>query len=390
VREVDHRETVAEVDAWPDVVMMNLEHLRTDDELRPRAVMLEDAVQDLATKMYTGSDEGVVVDQEGGRFAPVDVFFDGEEYWLADGFHRVAAAERAGFDYFQARVQRGGAREAIRFGLGANARDGMRRTNADKRHTVRRALADDEWRRYSDGAVAKLCGVSQPFVSGMRSELEESGAIEPVTERLGLNGASYRVEELPQVKRSKRTTTSSSTPTKKAAAKPARAELPAPRVRRGGRKSQATSLKPKAPIRAEAAPARPAPPPVAEAAEPRIPRRELGGVDAITECSDIEALVVREVPRSKWYMVAHEGGQRLANEGVMVLEVTKDLPHAVMHLNNARLKFRGVVHLQDEARNFHVWGNAPEAEVPEAVGSLDDLFVALGEEPSEALVVAGD
>ncbi|MEM1347604.1 MAG: hypothetical protein AAGI01_03545, partial [Myxococcota bacterium] len=138
------------------------------------------------------------------------------------------------------------------------------------------------------------------------------------------------------------------------------------------------------------APRRAASTPVAKSPAPRVPRRELGDLDAITECSDIEALVVREVPRSKWYMVAHEGGQRLAREGVMVLEVTKDLPHAVMHLNNARLKFRGVVYLTDEERNFHVWGNAPDAGLPGSVGSLDDLFGALGDEPSEALVFAGD
>ena len=31
--------------------------------------------------------------EEGAIFPPVTVFFDGEHFWLADGFHRVQAAE---------------------------------------------------------------------------------------------------------------------------------------------------------------------------------------------------------------------------------------------------------------------------------------------------------
>lgn len=37
-------------------------------------------------------------------------------------------------------------REAILFIVGANASHGLRRTNADKRRTVERLLADEEWR----------------------------------------------------------------------------------------------------------------------------------------------------------------------------------------------------------------------------------------------------
>lgn len=32
-------------------------------------------------------------------------------------------------------------------------------------------LADEEWARWSDNQIAKKVGVSQPFVSGMRSSL---------------------------------------------------------------------------------------------------------------------------------------------------------------------------------------------------------------------------
>jgi len=42
----------------------------------------------------------------GDVFPPIDVFFDGEAYWLADGFHRVKATTAAGLNTRAASVQR--------------------------------------------------------------------------------------------------------------------------------------------------------------------------------------------------------------------------------------------------------------------------------------------
>ena len=39
----------------------------------------------------------------------ITVFFDGKTYWLGDGFHRVAAAKKAGLDEVEFDVRRGGA-----------------------------------------------------------------------------------------------------------------------------------------------------------------------------------------------------------------------------------------------------------------------------------------
>lgn len=43
----------------------------------------------------------------GDAIAPVAVRFDGEEYWLADGFHRVEAAKRCGRTTIAAEVTAG-------------------------------------------------------------------------------------------------------------------------------------------------------------------------------------------------------------------------------------------------------------------------------------------
>jgi len=45
------------------------------------------------------------------------------------------------------------------------------RTNADKRKAVTTMLNDAEWAKWSDGAIAKACQVTQPFVSSVRKSL---------------------------------------------------------------------------------------------------------------------------------------------------------------------------------------------------------------------------
>lgn len=106
--------------------------------------------------------------QSGAKFPPLTVFFDGESYWLADGFHRRYAAMSAGLTEFSCEVREGGLRDAILHSCGANAEHGYQRSNEDKRRAVIRMLEDDEWRGWSDREIARQCMVSHEFVRKMR------------------------------------------------------------------------------------------------------------------------------------------------------------------------------------------------------------------------------
>lgn len=123
-------------------------------ELRP------ETVNEYATELLNGT-----------IFPPVVVFFDGESYWLADGFHRVAAARKADHETIGADIRDGGARDAILHGIGANAAHGLRRTNQDKRRAVERLLGDAEWAQLSDRKIAELARVDHKTVSAIRREL---------------------------------------------------------------------------------------------------------------------------------------------------------------------------------------------------------------------------
>lgn len=146
---------------------------------QPRESCDQKRVEEYASEMR----EGVV-------FPPVDVFFDGKKYWLADGFHRRNARVLAGFDTISVTVHQGGVRDAILFSVSANASHGLRRTNEDKRRAVMRLLTDSEWGKWSDREIARQCAVSNRFVSDLRP-LSVNSSQMPVERKVTRNGKTY-------------------------------------------------------------------------------------------------------------------------------------------------------------------------------------------------------
>jgi hypothetical protein len=102
------------------------------------------------------------------KFPPVVVFYDGKEYWLADGFHRRDAALQAGLTEIEVDLKQGTKRDAVLFSVGTNSSHGMRRTNEDKRRAVLKLLEDPEWGLWSDSEIARRCQVSHTFVGEIR------------------------------------------------------------------------------------------------------------------------------------------------------------------------------------------------------------------------------
>jgi hypothetical protein len=108
---------------------------------------------------------------DGAIFPPVLVFYDGSDFWLADGFHRVEAKRKIGHDTIDAEIRAGSSRDAILHGTGANASHGLRRTQADKRRAVERLLKDPEWAQWSDRKIAEVAKVDHKTVGAVRREL---------------------------------------------------------------------------------------------------------------------------------------------------------------------------------------------------------------------------
>lgn len=149
---------------------LQLDSIRTDGGTQPRSALDPSTVAEYASAL-----------EHGDTFPPVVVFSDDARLWLADGFHRVAAARQLGRESIAADVRQGTRHDAFRFSLGANATHGLRRTRADKRRAVDAALADPVIGALSDREIARICALSHTFVSTARAALLGGNVATPLS-----------------------------------------------------------------------------------------------------------------------------------------------------------------------------------------------------------------
>jgi hypothetical protein len=141
-----------------------------DGGAQMRVAMHPETINDYASDML-----------DGAAFPPIIVFHDGSDFWLGEGFHRVEAARKIGRETINAEIRKGTSRDAILYGVGANATHGLRRTQADKRRAVERLLKDPEWARWSDRKIAEVAKVDHKTVGALRKEL--SGEFPPTAKK---------------------------------------------------------------------------------------------------------------------------------------------------------------------------------------------------------------
>lgn len=103
---------------------------------------------------------------------PIEVVFDGETYYLTDGFHRYYAYKNQGKEVIPAHITEGTLRDAILASVAANAQNlALPRTRLDKQKAIQTMLNDPEWSTWSDREIAKQVGASHPTVSAIRKQL---------------------------------------------------------------------------------------------------------------------------------------------------------------------------------------------------------------------------
>jgi len=134
-----------------------LTSITIDPYVQVRAAMSDPVLEEYADAMRAGV-----------KFPPLTIFSDGKINWVADGFHRLNAAKRAGRAKIQCDVRAGALRDAVLFAAGANDTHGLRRSNDDKRLAVQRLLDDEQWREWSNRVIARHCRVSHQLVGELR------------------------------------------------------------------------------------------------------------------------------------------------------------------------------------------------------------------------------
>lgn len=143
------------------VKKIELTRIRMDGGTQVRAGLSHSLVSEYAELMRDKDKRG--------EFPPVKVVYDGTDYWLADGFHRVEAAKAAKWKSVGCEILEGSKRDAILVGAESNRCHGARMTNADKKSLACRLLEDAEWSQWSNRKLADLCGASEAFVRGLRA-----------------------------------------------------------------------------------------------------------------------------------------------------------------------------------------------------------------------------
>jgi hypothetical protein len=139
--------------------LLKLHLIRCDAGTQSRAAINEDVVSEYAERML-----------EGDKFPPAEVFFDGNQYYLADGFHRILAANRNGFLDFECHVRTGTLQDALWFSIGANRQNGVRRSPADKRRAIELALMKFPDR--SNVVISRHVGCSESYVRKVHDEIQ--------------------------------------------------------------------------------------------------------------------------------------------------------------------------------------------------------------------------
>lgn len=135
--------------------------VRIDGGTQSRIRIDTEWVDDIAEKMASGTE-----------FPAGVAFFDGKEYWLADGFHRFHALRKNKKASMVCNIVNGTVRDAILYSYGANGSHGLRMSNEDKWHIVSEMLADFEWGEWSDREIARKCCVSHVFVGKVRATVQ--------------------------------------------------------------------------------------------------------------------------------------------------------------------------------------------------------------------------
>lgn len=154
------------VETFKSAQSIKLDLIKTDAGTQPRAILSDDVVAEYSERMIAGD-----------KFPPVDVFHDGSEYILADGFHRFFGAKRAEFRDILAIVHQGTRLDAIWFAVGANRTNGFHRSKGDVRNAV--VIALKEFDGYSQDKIAAHVGCSQGYVAKVKADIIPRNIIPP-------------------------------------------------------------------------------------------------------------------------------------------------------------------------------------------------------------------
>jgi transposase-like protein len=163
------------------VVELDRKLLKKDGGTQPREKLDREHIEDLVRDW-----------KKGDRFEPALAYYDGQSYWLTDGYHRDAALEELGESKILIEIRAGTLEDAKWHSYSVNQHKALKRSNADKQRVVIAALKHPYGVCKSNVQIADHCGVDEGTVRAWRKKLESDGEIESNHARtVTRNGKTY-------------------------------------------------------------------------------------------------------------------------------------------------------------------------------------------------------
>jgi hypothetical protein len=145
------------------LVELALHLIRRDGGTQCRVAISPAIVRDYAHQMAAGEE-----------FPPIHVWYDGTDYWLSDGFQRVAAAEQIGRTCIAALVSYGTLSDAQWASCRSNSAHGSRRSGRDVLVAISRAIEHPNAQSLSNRELARHIGAPEATVRRWRARLSSS------------------------------------------------------------------------------------------------------------------------------------------------------------------------------------------------------------------------
>jgi hypothetical protein len=156
--------------------VLNIANIRIDGGTQARVELNQEVVKDYSEKM-----------RDGEKFPAIVVYFDGSDYWLADGFHRYFATKSNATVSIECDVRNGTLDDATLFAFSANGKRGLSMSAEDNRNVIYAMLRHPEWKLWTNAAIAKHVGVSKMTVGRVKAtmEIKEEDSVKKYTDKHG-------------------------------------------------------------------------------------------------------------------------------------------------------------------------------------------------------------
>jgi len=110
--------------------------------------------------------------KDGIELPPIELIYSGTEYYVWDGFHRLAVGQKLRWSHIRANVEIGDLRRAVFMSYGANGHHGFPRQSGALRYILGKIFNDPEWSKKPVAEIARHVGCSRKHAFEVKNEVK--------------------------------------------------------------------------------------------------------------------------------------------------------------------------------------------------------------------------